>query len=98
MDEAKKERKSIFKKMCADVNDEKKNLVEQRDQLKAQMKHLDVDSHERTVLYLKLMKVEDELKQDWFLKLKKNGGEVPKSMGRPSHMTTKQFLEDNEKK
>lgn len=30
------------------------------------------------------------------MKLKKNGGEVPKCMGRPSNMTTKQFLEDNE--
>ena len=84
--------------MCAEVDDEKKQLVEQRDKIKAQMKELPTDSHERTIQYMKLMKVEEELRQDWFLKLKKNGGEVPKCMGRPSHMTTKQFLEDNDKK
>jgi len=98
MDESKQERKAIFKKMCAEVNDEKKELVEKRDDLKAQMKNLPVESHERSRLNLKLIKVEEELRQDWFLKLKKDGGEVPHSMGRPRNMTSKQFLEDNEKR
>ena len=98
MDDSKKERKAIFKQMCADVDDEKKQLADSRVEIKEQMKKLDVDSHEHSRLYLKLQKVEEELRQDWFLKLKKNGGEVPHSMGRPRNLTTKEFLEDNEKK
>ena len=62
------------------------------------MKKLGTDSHERSRLYLKLQKVEEELKQDWFLKLKKTGEEVPNSMGRPRNVPTKQFLEDNDRK
>ena len=62
------------------------------------MKSLPIESAERTRLDLKLMKVEEELRQDWFLKLKKTGEEVPHVMGRPKNMSTKQFLEDNEER
>ena len=62
------------------------------------MKQLPIESSERTSLHLKLMKVEDELKQDWYQKLKKTGEEVPNVMGRPKNMSTKQFLEDNDRK
>jgi hypothetical protein len=38
MDEAKTERKAIFKQMCKDVDDEKKQLVDSRVEIKEQMK------------------------------------------------------------
>ncbi len=45
-----------------------------------------------------MSKTEDLLKQDWYIKLDKEGKEITPQMGKPSIVSKKQFIADIESK
>jgi len=49
--------------------------------------------------YMSRMKqVEQLMRQDWYMKLNKEGKEITPEMGKPTFMTKKKFMEDVENK
>ena len=42
---------------------------------------------------MKLRKLEDLMKQDWYIKLDKEGKEITPEMGKPSMLSKKKFIE-----
>ena len=48
--------------------------------------------------FMKMRKMEDLIRQDWYLKLDKEGKEITPEMGKPSFLSKKKFIEDVEKK
>lgn len=47
---------------------------------------------------MKLRKLEDLMKQDWYIKLDKEGREITPEMGKPSILSKKKFIEQVETK
>lgn len=47
---------------------------------------------------MKLRKIEDLMKQDYFLKVHREGREITQAMGKPQILTSKKFIENIEKK
>ncbi len=47
---------------------------------------------------MKLRKIEDLMKQDYYLKLNAEGREITQAMGKPQILSSKKFIENIEKK
>ena len=59
---------------------------------------MDEDSQEYRKLYSIKYNVEREVRQDWYQKLKKTGQEVPHVMGKSALQTSKEFIEDYDRR
>jgi len=73
------------------------NLVKQRKEFKELYKNAD-ESQVKSYYYMKVKQFEDLIKQDWFMKLNKEGVDITPEMGKPSFTSKKKFIEDVEAK
>lgn len=97
-EESRDERKKQFKNMMNDLKQDKSNelLISHRtfkDQWKSE-----VEPQMQAYYYSKMRSVETLIRQDWHLKLNKEGKEITPEMGKPSFMSKKKFIEDTYKK
>lgn len=97
-DESRIERKAQFKRMMAEVKQEKEALTNKLEALKHRMKNLDQESPEYRKLYSEKYQLEREVRQDWYQKLKKRNEDVPVVMGRSALQTSKEFVEDYDRR
>jgi hypothetical protein len=56
------------------------------------------DAQLKAHYFMKLRKIEDLMKQDYFLKVHREGREITQAMGKPQILTSKKFIENIEKK
>ena len=61
------------------------------------MKDLPVESADRSRLNQKVMTIDEEFRQDYLKQVKESGEELPNCM-KPKRLTTKEYLEDNERR
>lgn len=66
--------------------------------VKKKLKRMDPDSIEYRKLYSEQYELERQVRQDWYQKLKKNNEEVPHVMGRSALQTSKEFIEDYDRR
>lgn len=80
--------------MMAELKESKSGeLVDARRQFKDKMKNAET-SQEQAYYFGKMRKVEDLMRQDWFMRLNERGEEITPEMGKPSFLSKKQFIED----
>lgn len=97
-EEGKLKRKEAFKKMMADMKDSKTDLISQHKELKAKWQSYPEGHQDKAYYGLKMKKIEELLKQDWYLKLNDDGIEITPEMGKAGLFTQKQFIADIEAK
>ena len=68
--------------MMASVQQEKESVTQELKNVMQMLKGMDSDTPEYRRLYDKKYRLEREVRQDWYQKLKKNGEEVPTIHGR----------------
>ncbi len=91
-------RKQAFKKMIEELKETKsKELLKQHAEMKQKMKET-TDSQLTSHYLMKLRKIEDLMKQDYYLKLNAEGREITQAMGKPQILSSKKFIENIEKK
>ena len=65
-DESRIERKKQFKRMMAEVRQEKEELTDELKRVKRELKHMDDDTAEYRRLWQKKYDLEREVRQDWY--------------------------------
>lgn len=97
-EESREQRKSKFKQMMSDLKESKSSelLMEHR-RIKEQWKN-EPESQIKMHYFMKMRKLEDLLKQDWYVKLNKEGKDITPQMGKPSFVGKKKFIEEVDKK
>ena len=65
-EEGKKRRKDIMKKMLDELRNDKENLIKKREELKAYYKSLPDGHQEKSYTLLKIRKIEDDLKTEFY--------------------------------
>ena len=97
-EESRGTRKQAFKQMMSELKESKSNdLVVQRAEFKKLYKLQD-DSQMASYYMSRMKQVEQLMRQDWYIKLNKEGKEITPEMGKPTFMTKKKFMEDVENK
>ena len=82
----------------SELKESKSNdLVVQRAEFKKLYKLQD-DSQMASYYMSRMKQVEQLMRQDWYIKLNKEGKEITPEMGKPTFMTKKKFMEDVENK
>ena len=97
-DESRVERKKQFKRMMAEVKQEKQELTNKLAELNKRLKKMEPEGSEFHRLYQEKYMLEREVRQDWYQKLKKRDEEVPTVMGRSALQTSKEFIEDYDRR
>lgn len=97
-DEAKVERKKQFKRMMAEVRKGKSDITDNLEDVLAKLKTLDPESVEYRRLWDTKYRLEREVRQDWYQQLKERDEEVPHVMGKSALQTSKEFIEDYDKR
>ncbi len=76
-EEGKKRRKEIMQKMLDELRQDKEALIKKREELKSYYKSLPDDHKEKSYTLLKIRKIEDDLKTEYFRILDEKDGEKP---------------------
>ena len=82
----------------AEVKQEKQELTNKLAELNKRLKKMEPEGSEFHRLYQEKYMLEREVRQDWYQKLKKRDEEVPTVMGRSALQTSKEFIEDYDRR
>ena len=65
-EDAKKRRKEVMKKMLDELRTEKEEMIKKREDMKLIYKEMPEDNPEKYTTYLKIRKIEDDLKAEYY--------------------------------
>lgn len=82
-EEGKKRRKEAMKKMLDDLRGEKEEMIKKREDLKAQYKTLPDDHPQKSYTLLKIRKIEDDLKNEFYRLVEDKDPTQTPSVGKP---------------
>eukprot|EP00347_Sterkiella_histriomuscorum_P004474 403360327 len=92
-EEGKKRRKEIMAKMLDELKNEKQEMIERRENLKTAYKEMNDDDAQKSYTLLKIRKIEDDLKSEYYKLIEdKDPSQVP-SVGKPKP-PSKSFQEE----
>ena len=85
-EEARNRRKEVMKKMMDELRQDKEELIRKRDELKNQYKSLPDGDQMKQVVYMKMRKIEEDLKTEYYKIIEDKETESP-SVGKPKAPT-----------
>lgn len=95
-EEARARRKEVMKKMLDDLRKDKEELIRKREELKALYKSLPDDDQRKQATYMKMRKIEEDLKTEWYKIIEDKETDTP-SVGKAKAPTaTKQFKQEED--
>ena len=93
-EDGKKRRKAMLEKMLNELREEKKDMIARREDMKAQYKLMNDDDPQKGHIWLKIRKIEDDLKTEYFKLVEDQEVDRP-SVGKPkAPVVNKEYNEE----